>query len=172
MAQQRFSATHDQPMTRTIVVGADRSRWGEATKLSADQVWTKVSRKDTADAWSIFESRVPGGLAVPLHQHHSQEEWFWALEGDFVFEVGGEIYRLTTGMSLLAPRKIPHRWKKTTESDRRLLILVQPAVGMEDFFEEFAQLSPEQQQDTALLRRLFAKCDMELLGPPFDDAVR
>ena len=30
-------------------------------------------------------------------------------------------------MSLLAPRQIPHRWKKLNDSDGRLLILVQPA---------------------------------------------
>jgi quercetin dioxygenase-like cupin family protein len=141
------------------------------TRVSADQVWTKVSGKDTADAWSMFESRVPSGLAVPLHQHHSQEEWFWVLKGDFMFEVGGEIYRLTPGMSLLAPRQVPHRWKKSNESDGRLLILVQPAGGMEGFFERFAQMSPEQRQNIELLKQLFAACEMELLGPPFDDSA-
>jgi len=169
--QEPISATRDQPLTRAMVVEADYSRWGEPTKTSANHVWTKVSGRDTSDAWSMFESRVPSGLAVPLHRHHSQEEWFWAIEGTFVFEVGGEIYRLTTGMSLLAPRQIPHRWKKTGESDGRLLILVQPAAGMEDFFEQFAQLSPEQHRDIGLLNRLLADCDMELLGPPFDDSV-
>jgi quercetin dioxygenase-like cupin family protein len=90
MAQESFWAVNNQPLTRAVVVGVEESRWGEPVHTSADQVWTKVSRKDTADAWSMFESRVPRGLAVPLHRHLSQEEWFWVLEGVFLFEVGGE----------------------------------------------------------------------------------
>ncbi len=166
MAQKSFSAVDHQPLTRAVVVRAEESRWGEPARTSADHIWTKVSRKDTADAWSMFESRVPRGLAVPLHRHHSQEEWFWVLEGVFLFEVGGERYQLTAGMSLLAPRQVPHRWTATHQSDGRLLILVQPADRLEDFFERLAQLSPEQQDDMAVMNGLFADCGMELLGPP------
>ncbi len=118
--------------------------------------------------WSMFESRVPRGLAVPLHQHHSQEEWFWVLEGEFLFEVGGERHRLTAGMSLLAPRQVPHRWTKSNGSDGRLLILAQPADRLEDFFGSFTRLSFAQQCDMAVMSGLFADCGMELLGPPLE----
>ena len=168
MEQESFSEVSHYPLTRAVVVGAEESRWGEPVHTSGDHIWIKVSRKDTADAWSMFESRVPRGLAVPLHLHHSQEEWFWVLEGVFLFEVGGERHQLTAGMSLLAPRQVPHRWTKTHESDGRLLILVQPADRLEDFFERFARLSPEQQHDMAVMNSLFADCGMELLGPPLE----
>jgi len=158
-------------LSRAIVVSADVSRWGEAMKTSAEHVWTKVSQKDTAGAWSMFESLVPAGFGVPLHKHHSQEEWFWILQGEFLFEVGGETHRLSPGMSLLAPRQVPHRWKKVADSDGRMLILVQPSSGMEDFFERFALLSREQLQDVAFVNGMFAKCGMEVLGPPLDDAI-
>src|ERR1700682_1198338 len=118
-----------QRLTRAIVVPAEVSRWGEAERTSAEHVWTKLSQKDTAGAWSMFESLVPAGFGVPLHRHHSQEEWFWILQGDFVFEVGDEIHRLKQCMSLLAPRQIPHRWTKTADSNGRMLILVQPSSG-------------------------------------------
>ena len=75
-------------------------------------------------------------------------------------------------MSLLGPRQVPHRWRKTAESDGRMLILVQPSSGMEDFFERFALLSPEQLQDFALINSLFAEGGMEVLGPPLDDTIR
>lgn len=80
------------PLTRAIVVSADVSRWGEAMSTSAERVWTKVSQKDTSGAWSMFESLVPSGFGVPLHKHHDQEEWFWVLRGQFLFEVGGELH--------------------------------------------------------------------------------
>ena len=167
MTQDGYFSGHG----RVMMVGAEVNRWGEATRTSPDHIWTKVSRKDTDDAWSMFESRVPSGLAVPLHSHNDQEEWFWVLDGNFLFEVGGEVFRLTPGMSLLAPRQIPHRWKKLNDSDGRLLILVQPAGSLEDFFDRFAELSDEQQQNAPLLRAMFAECGMELLGPPLDDSA-
>jgi quercetin dioxygenase-like cupin family protein len=160
------------PMTRALVVSADVSRWGEPMRTSAEQVWTKVSQKDTNGAWSMFESLVPAGFGVPLHKHHSQEEWFWILTGQFLFEVGGELYNLGPGMSILAPRQIPHRWMKNTESDGRMLILVQPSAGMEIFFERLAALSKEQVQDAAVINRIFSDCDMEVLGAPLDESVR
>ena len=156
------------PLTRALVVNSGISRWGEVMSTSGDHVWTKVSGKDTMNAWSAFESRVPAGLNIPMHKHHSQEEWFWVLDGSFVFEVGGEKHKLTAGMSLLAPRHIPHRWRKTAGADGTLLILVQPAGKMEDFFEAFTRLSPEEMHDPAVVGGIFADCDMELLGPPMD----
>lgn len=149
-----------------FVVLADESRWGEAMHTSAEHVWTKVSQKDTGGAWSLFESRVPAGFGVPLHLHHEQEEWFWILQGEFEFEVGGEVHRLGPGASQFAPRHVPHRWRKTGEADGVMLILAQPSAGMEDFFDRFAQLSPEQLQDFAYLNGLFAECGMEVVGPP------
>lgn len=37
---------------------------------------------------------------------------------------------------------------------------------MEDFFDRFAQLSPEQLQDFGYPARLFAECGMAVVGPP------
>ena len=97
-------STPDSMPTRGFVVPADVSRCGEGMHTSGEHVWTKVSQKDTGGAWSLFESRVPAGFGVPLHVHHAQEEWFWVLQGDFEFEVGGERNRLGPGMSQFAPR--------------------------------------------------------------------
>lgn len=152
-----------------FVVPADESRWGEAMHTSADHVWTKVSQKETDGAWSLFESLVPAGFGVPLHLHHGQEEWFWILQGEFEFEVGGALNRLGPGMSQFAPRRVPHRWRKTREADGRMLILVQPSAGMEDFFDRFARLSPEQLQDFGYIDALFAECGMQVVGPPLPE---
>lgn len=153
-------------LAQGFVVPADVSRWGEAMHTSAEHVWTKVSQKDTDGAWSLFESRVPAGFGVPLHVHQDQEEWFWVLQGEFEFEVGGALNRLGPGMSQLAPRQIPHRWRKTSDADGCMLILAQPSGGLEDFFDRFADLSPEQLQDFGYINELFAECGMQVVGPP------
>jgi len=158
----------DPVLAKGFVVPADVSRWGEAMSTSAEHVWTKVSQKDTDGAWSMFESLVPAGFGVPLHKHTGEDEWFWILEGTFVFEVGGEQHRLGPGMSLLAPRQVPHRWSKTGESDGRMLILVQPSARVEDFFHRFTQVGPEQLQDFGFVAGMFAEHGMEILGPPLE----
>lgn len=149
-----------------FVVVADEDRWGQQMLTSAEHVWTKVSQKDTAGAWSLFESRVPAGFGVPLHLHHEQEEWFWIVQGEFDFEVGGVLTRLGPGASQFGPRRVPHRWRKTEEADGVMLILAQPSAGMEDFFNRFAQLSPEELRDVSYLNALFSECGMDVVGPP------
>ena len=166
-----YRSPHAHRGIGTLVVGSGEDRWGKKTTTSADQVWTKVSEKDTGGAWSMFESCVPAGLGVPLHMHHEQDEWFWVLEGAFLFEVAGEIYRLSSGMSLFAPRQLPHRWKKTSDAEGRLLILVQPAERLEEFFARFAAVPGEHRQNLDILRGLFRECGMELLGPPLSDGI-
>jgi quercetin dioxygenase-like cupin family protein len=150
-----------------VVVPANLSRWDEPMRTTGEKVWTKVSAKDTGDAWAMFESRVPKELSLPLHVHHEQDEWYWVLEGDFVFEAGGQRHGLSTGMSVLLPRAIPHRWKNNGR-DGRLLILVQPAGRMEYFFDRVSKATPEDRKDMGLARQVFAECGMELLGPPME----
>jgi quercetin dioxygenase-like cupin family protein len=46
----------------------------------------------------------------PLHIHRDADEWFYVVKGEFVWEVGGKLYRLVEGGSMVAPHKIPHRY--------------------------------------------------------------
>lgn len=164
--EKHVELMNQQRVSRPFVVPADTSRWGELVRADPFIPFTKVSTKDTGGAWSMFEGIAPPGARVPLHLHHDQEEWFWVLDGTFTFEVGGEQFELTQGMSLLAPRGVPHRWKNSNDSQGRMLVLVQPAGMVEVFFDRFRQLSPEKQQDHELVNQMFAGCEMKVVGPP------
>lgn len=72
----------------------------------------------------------------PRHFHYEQDEWFYAIDGEFAFEVGEEKFRLKPGDSLLAPRMIPHAWAYVGEKPGTLLLAVQPAGSLEEFFYE------------------------------------
>lgn len=128
--------------------------------------FVKVSSRETGYAWAMFEPHVPPGSGVPLHVHHHQEEWFYVLDGEFLIEVGGKQQRMTTGMGILGPRMVPHRFKNSGESPGRLLVLAQPAGLLEQSFEEIFQLPVGEQHDTAILKKLLAKYDIEVIGPP------
>jgi quercetin 2,3-dioxygenase len=84
------------------------------------------------------------------------------VEGEFIFEVGAEKYRLTPGDSLLAPRNIAHVWAFTGGGRGNILIAFTPAGKMEAFFREVTKANAMPPQDPELWRGH----DMELLGPP------
>ena len=114
----------------------------------------------------MFESPVSAGFGVPLHLHHHQEEWFHVLAGEFLFEIGGEQHRLTTGMSILGPRQVSHRFKNIGEAVGKLLILVQPAGLLEECFAAIVGLSEKDRQNVQALKKTFAQYDIEVTGPP------
>jgi mannose-6-phosphate isomerase-like protein (cupin superfamily) len=47
------------------------------------------------------------------HLHYEQDEWFYALEGEFIIEIGQERINLKPGDSVLGPRNTPHVWAYT-----------------------------------------------------------
>jgi quercetin 2,3-dioxygenase len=105
--------------------------------------------------------REKGGPA--RHLHYEQDEWFYAIEGEFIIEVGGEKFNLKPGDSLLAPRKVPHVWAYIGDHGHgRILIVFTPAGKMEAFFREVTKADAMPPQDPALWRAH----GMELLGPP------
>lgn len=100
------------------------------------------------------------------HLHYFQDEWFYAVHGTFVIEVGETRYMVKQGDSVFAPRKIPHVWAYTGEEDfGKVLIMFHPAGKMESFFrkvsEQFHSMPPEDPM-------LWKEHGMELLGPPLD----
>lgn len=101
-------------------------------------------------------------MAPPQHLHYHQDEWFYAVEGEFTVEVGTEKYSLKPGDSLLAPRKVPHVWAYTGGARGRMLIVFTPAGSMEAFFRNVTKVNAMPPQDPELWRAH----GMELLGPP------
>ena len=153
------------PASRLVVVGTATDRWGNPLRVGGFG-WVKVSSKDTGGAWSMFESAVAPQGGVPLHVHPHQEEWFQVLEGEFLFEVGGEQRRLISGMSILGPRQVPHRWKNTGTSIGKLLFLVQPAGWLEECFAALSQLPEAQRRDGRRFKEVLAQYDIQVVGPP------
>ena len=109
------------------------------TLMEGDTFYTKVSTKDTDGDMFAFEStrRVNGG--PPLHYHYTQDEWFYILEGEFLFKIGDDTFTLKAGGSAFGPRMIPHAFAKTNDGIARMLIIFQPAGKMELHFKEVSK---------------------------------
>ena len=81
-----------------------------------------------------------------------------------MIEVGQERYELGPGDSLLGPRKVAHVWAHVGEGTGRMIVALQPAGEIEEFFEDLAKLvgTPERGE----LNRVFDSHGLELVGPP------
>lgn len=140
---------------------ANEDQFGEHRGLGVSAITFKVTPKDNNGIFIIENTfHEKGGPAK--HLHYDQDEWFYAVEGEFLLEVGQEQFRLKPGDSVLAPRKIPHVWAFTGDSHGRMLIAFMPAGKMEAFFREVTKANAMPPQDPELWR----SHGMELLGPP------
>ena len=136
-------------------------RFGEQRGLGISVMDFKLATADTEGAVFIIENSFREKGGPPRHMHHEQDEWFYALEGEFQFEIGQERFILHAGDSVLGPRRVPHVW--TCAGVGRILIVFTPAGKMEAFFREITKANAMPAQDPALWRFH----GMELLGPPF-----
>lgn len=146
---------------RAILVPRGQDRYGERRGLGISAIQFKVAPKDSSGILVIentFQDK--GGPA--RHLHFNQDEWFFIVKGEFVFEVGQEKFRLEPGDSVLAPRKVPHVWACDMDGGGSILIAFTPAGKMEAFFREVTKANAMPPQDPELWRAH----EMELLGPP------
>jgi quercetin dioxygenase-like cupin family protein len=142
-------------------VRSGMDRFGEHRSLGVSRIDFKITSNDSEGLFvleNIFHAK--GGPAK--HLHHEQDEWFYCLEGEFQFEIGGKKYTLIPGDSLIGPRKVPHVWAYTGDKVGRLLVAFSPAGRMEAFFREVTKANAMPPQDPAL----WLAYGMELLGPP------
>ena len=124
----------------------------------------KVSGSDTDGALAIFEqTSLSQGRGTPLHLHNSQDENFYVIEGEYYFRLGDEKFHLTKGESIFLPRKIPHAWTQVSERGKMMVVL-QPAGKLEDFFVAMASLDHEPNQEE--IAKIFLDNDMQVVGPP------
>lgn len=151
-----------QKQAKAVCVKHGADRFHEELKLGGTNPYTcKVSTKDTNGALFLIEQKNLRKGGPPRHLHHSQDEWFYVIEGEFIAEVGNDKFRLEPGDSLFAPRRVPHAFARVGENDGRLLVGFQPAGAMEHFFHEIAKM-PDYAKDA----KLYRACGLELLGPP------
>jgi mannose-6-phosphate isomerase-like protein (cupin superfamily) len=152
-------------LTKPFKVDAGKDRFKEDFIYRGNHFFLKVSGKDTDGQLCIYDSTRAKKGGPRLHLHHSQDEWFFVLEGEFTFHVGDETFFLKEGDSLFGPREVPHAFALTSEGEGKLMLTYQPAGSMEDFFKEArSMVNPTEEESKALFKRH----GMELLGSPLD----
>lgn len=160
---QIFSAP-DSRTTKSFVVKANESRFNEKTLIGGKNPNDiKVSQQDTNGDLTVFEytGNVKGG--PPLHIHPHQDEIFFIVQGEYLFQVGDDKHTLKAGDTIFLPRAVPHAFAQLTENGK-MFFLFQPSGKMEDYFRAIGDLTlpPTPEQGA----KIFADYDMKIVGPP------
>ena len=145
-------------LARVVPAGADRL--GERHGLGVSTIDFKVIAP--GGGLLVLENTFHAKGGPPRHLHLDQDEWFYALEGEFAIEVGDQRQTLRRGDSVLGPRRVPHVWAHVGDGRGRILIVFTPAGKMEAFFREVTKADAMPPQDPAL----WHVHGLELLGPP------
>lgn len=148
-------------------VNAGESRSGEHYKMkgvTSNNLDTKISSSDTGGDIAVFEqtgSTAKGG--PPLHIHPFQDEWFYVIEGEYLFQVGTDRYELKNGDMIFLPRGIQHAFVQLAEKGK-MVVSYLPAGKMEAFFRVTSKwTSPPTTEE---IRMVFEAHDMKVVGPP------
>lgn len=99
----------------------------------------KLSGRDTAGRFTIFENDNPPGVGIPLHVHTNEDEVFRILEGEMEFFVEGNTSVLKAGDTIFLPRQVPHSFKVVGEQNAKAIVTIIPS-GVEEMFVQLSQL--------------------------------
>ena len=109
---------------------------GERLRFSDAEFLVLASAATTGGAFTIIEEIAP--VDTPRHVHEHEDELFYVLEGEHVFEVGDGELRVGPGATVFAPRGVPHAHRRAVPRTGRFLTMTSPA-GFEGFFRELAE---------------------------------
>src|SRR5215472_12823232 len=176
--QGRTHTAKAQIRKEAVFVANGEDRFHDETMLTH----IKLSAKDTNGALCILGGDHGNPLAanprrtadvlerirrgVPLHIHHDQDEFWYIVDGEFLFQIGNRKVRAKAGDSVFAQRGIPHSPRLISEQGS-LLSVLQPAGSIEEFFRDWAKLlkkvggMPSSEQ----MAEVFRAHGMEIVGP-------
>ena len=167
-APNRLWADEKNALT-TAKVPSGQDRLNEKHNIGVSDTTFKVLTKETGGNLFVMEQNNHKKGGPPRHLHYNEEEYFYVIEGNYIVEVGPERFELSSGDSLLAPRKVPHAWAFVGDDKGHLLISFAPANKMEAYFRLINQIraahtyaDPNNKQQADLMKEY----GMELIGPP------
>jgi quercetin dioxygenase-like cupin family protein len=101
-----------------------------------------LSGADTGGAFCLLEVGLAPGMMVPRHTHTREDEAYYVLAGELEVVVEDEVFVLSAGDSLMAPRDIPHRLRNSGNVENHYLIIFSPS-GFEGFLTATAVPAPD-----------------------------
>src|SRR3712207_3442322 len=92
---------------RGVILGPTEGR----TIPGRDVITLKLTSEQTQGSIGLLEATSPPGAGPPRHIHHSCDELFYVLEGEFLFLVGDRQGAAPPGTLVFIPRGVVHAAK-------------------------------------------------------------
>ena len=129
--------------------------------------------ESTGGAYSLIHLTASPGFETPYHLHHTEDEAFYVLDGEFTFFSKGKKIVLGPGGYIFLPRGVPHGFRCSSEKESRLLTHIMPGadVGFVGMMLEMAVPAKERvllepvPPDFQRLAALCEKNKIDILGP-------
>ena len=151
---------------RSSIVAARDGRTPAPLNVVGEETLVKVSAEDSDGTLAFFHLVAPPMSGPPRHVHTREDELFYILEGELVFELDGERHTVRAGDTVYLRRGVVHTYQNFTTSDARLLIATTPGMFC-NFFVELSAATPlGSLPDPDLIDSLSTKYGMTRLGPP------
>ena len=151
---------------RALLLASTETRSTAPLNILGDRVLIKLGTEDTNGNYAVMEITSPPQAGPPLHRHQREDEFFYILEGEYLFEVDGKEIKAGPGCSIFAPRGTAHTVQNVGFAPGRVLVTVQPG-GLDLFFVDLDRATRGiKEPDPSVLVPIFRNYGLELLGPP------
>lgn len=158
-------ATSATPSVRSLVLSAAESRTAAPLNIVGEETLVKVSAADSDGLLSFFHLDAPPMSGPPRHVHSREDELFYVLEGDVVFELDGERHMVSAGGTVYLRRGVVHAYQ-IFDRPARLLIATTPG-DFSTFFEEMSAMTPVGGMPAmGPLLALHERYGITIVGPP------
>lgn len=144
---------------------------GDSYWFGLDLYTFKAVGENTGQTYALFEGLIQPQGGSPPHTHSREDESFYVQEGEFEFQLDGEIMVATAGTFLYSPKGQLHSFTNIGSTPAKLLIWVTPA-GFEKFLAEvgvattsqFAPAAPLHPEDLEKVIRVASKYGIEIMS--------
>jgi quercetin dioxygenase-like cupin family protein len=138
--------------------------WLEATP--GERFNFRVSSKETAEVYMMFEVVADSGNGVPMHIHKNEDEHFLILEGTLRVANGDETIDVPAATAVTVKRGVPHAWANMTNAPVSFLVVFSPGRIEKMFRQNIAA-----KDDPAAIAANADQFGTVIVGPPIADGV-
>lgn len=163
---EALGSTRRSTPVRSNVVAAHEGRTPQPLNIVGEETLVKVSAEDSDGTLAFFHLVVPPMSGPPRHVHTREDELFYVLEGELIFELDGERHTVRAGDTVYLRRGVAHTYQNFTTSDARLLIATTPGMFCNLFIELSAATPLGTLPAPDLIDAIATKYGITTLGPP------
>ncbi|MDQ6812597.1 MAG: cupin domain-containing protein [Bacteroidota bacterium] len=149
-------------MEQAFILKPNEGRLSKPYNVLGMPVHLKVSSSDTGGQMSIFVAEYKRNEGPPLHLHDNDEAFF-IIEGEFIFQAGDKRFTGVAGDTVFIPRNTPHTTLTVSETGK-MLFTVNPTGNVEKIFEKLD--SYKEMPSIEEIVRVHEELGLKIVGPP------